>query len=167
MKLASLKTKLTDIVIAAAILSLLAVALYLAFDPRQAANRKHDSQFAPTATRIGKTVTDYLAKKESSTESIGFADARSVLTDMGLFDQFAGDSFIVDNSVNFFIGKEEGKTDSVYVCYAPVSEFVRDSHCNDSFVYTLNRDGTRSKVTCDIKSVWQTGENPWVVCSPK
>lgn len=167
MKLLNLRIKLIDIAVAAAILSVLGAALYFAFDPRQSAAKKHDSMFAPTALRLQNTVTKYLATNGNFTGGIGFAGAREVLTELGLYEEFAGDVFIDANADKFFIGKEIGIGSGVYVCYAPASEFVRDSHCSDNFVYTLGKDGVRTPVSCDIESVWQEGEKPWVVCSPK
>lgn len=161
------KIKVIDLVVAILILSLSFVAIFFAFDPREAANKKHDSQFSPTAHALQVAITDHFTKLGGAPEaSFGFTPATQALKTLGVYDQFSNNEFIVSNSDKFFIGKEKGTTSSYYVCYAPLSIFERDSRCNDSFVYTLNSDGTRTRVTCNVKSTWQTGNNPWVVCSP-
>lgn len=167
MNIFSVKIKVLDLLIALFILSVLVVVVYFAFDPRQSANKKYDATYGPTATTIQREITDQVSKLDKKqTASVGFAKGSEVLKSLGLYDTFSNDTFIIQNLDNFFIGKEKGETASFYVCYIPKSEFLRDSRCNDSFVYTLNNDGTRSKVNCDVKSTWQTSSDPWVICSP-
>lgn len=168
MNLFKLRIKVIDLVVAGVILSALVAAVYFAFDPKEARNKKYDSMFSPTAAAIGEVVTKHFEKMATPyTKSIAFAPGSEVLKNLGLYDQFTDDKFITDNLDNFFIGKKEGPEESVYVCFTPRSKFTRDSRCNDSFVYTLNNDGTRTTVNCDLDSNWQTEGRQWFICSPR
>lgn len=168
MRVFNLRIKVVDLVVAAVILSGLVAAVYFAFDPKEQANKKYDSMFSPTATAIQEVIAKHFEKMTTPyTKRIPFAAGSEVLKDLGLYNQFLDDKFIVDNLDNFFIGKKEGKDESVYVCFAPHSKFMRDSRCNDSFVYTLNSDGTRTVVSCGVESNWQTNGRQWFICSPR
>ncbi len=168
MNLFNLRIKVADLIIAVVILSVLVAAIYFAIDPKEMANKKYDSMFSPTSAAIGEVVSKHFEKQTTPfTKSIPFAPGDKVLKDLGLYDQFAGDKFIIDNLDKFFIGKKEGTGESVYVCFTPHSKFTRDAMCNDSFVYTLGSDGSRTIVSCDVNTTWQTESNPWFICSPR
>lgn len=168
MKIFRVKLKLVDILIALVILSISFVAIYFAFDPKQAAAKKHDSQFSPTAKTIQSAITDYFERSGTAfSSSFGFMKGSEAVKVLGVENNFANNEFIMANLKDFYIGKEKGPEASFYVCFAPESRFVRDSNCNDSFVYTLNSDGTRTPVKCGLSDSWPGGDSPWVVCTPK
>lgn len=167
MKIFSGSIKIIDIVLAIIILSVTAFAVYFAFDPKEASNKKHDSMFSPTARTIRETIKkDEEMLGLAKIGTFGFVKLSEGVGPISLSSEFSNNKFITDNLENFYIGRESLKSD-IYVCFTPMSKFVRDSNCNDKFVYTLTSDGKRNPVSCDIKSVWQTEGSPWVICNPR
>lgn len=161
------KLNVFDIVIALVILSVTFASVYFAFDPRESLAKKHDSMFSPTAKTIQNLIIEYVTKnKVNVNASFGYTKGSEIVNQLGAKSSFTDDTYIENNLDNFYIGKEKGSDATFHVCFIPQSKFLRDSRCNDSFVYTLNKDGTRTEVECNPDSAWQTGESPWVICNP-
>lgn len=159
------RLNIKDIFLALVILSATFVAVYFVFDPKEMAAKKHDSMYSPTAKTVQSQITEYFAKNKILFDSsFGFINGAEAVKMLGVEELFGENAFIMANLDKFYIGRESGKESSFYVCFVPQSKFVRDSHCNDSFVYTLNSDGSRSPVKCNPDSSWQ--DPSWVVCSP-
>lgn len=73
-----------------------------------------------------------------------------------------------DDSEKIFIGKESGTSESVYACYIPLSQSIREGAVADGNVYTISSsDGSRSTTTaCDADGAnWVT--NGCYVCIPE
>lgn len=166
--LKGVKITVGDFIIATVILSVTFAAIFFAFDPREVSAKKYDSMFSPTAKTIQNAIVEHFNKTGTNyPSSFGFMKGDQAVNVLGIESEFSNDEFIMGNLSNFYIGKEKGTNASFYVCFAPKSRFVRDSNCNDGFVYTLNADGTRTQVSCGLNANWSAVENPWVICNPR
>lgn len=97
----------------------------------------------------------------------------SILDSNELKSEFRSRDFIKDSSTTpskkIYIGKAATSASSIYACFVPLSESVRDKACTDGKVYTVTGTGTRVGVTCTVASTWvMTPEaSAWMVCIPE
>lgn len=97
----------------------------------------------------------------------------NLLSSNELKSEFRNRDFIKDSSSTtskkIFIGKAATSASSIYACFVPLSESVRDKACTDGKVYTVTGTGTRASVTCTATSTWVVSPDAgaWTVCIPE
>ncbi len=132
--------------------------------------------------QVGLCADDGSGGTDCST--VGANEGVLITTDE-LKPEFVNRNFIdayVDNEVTgqLYVGKIVGPSESVYICYTPLSKSNRDTACESSEVYTLDAgDGTKASVTdtgdlavcgaevTDWDNTTGVGIGPLYVCIPE